>query len=258
MLVCTGALGVKSRPGWLLILFVKGVLCKRFSLVGTIRPSFRQCLPLPGRLGRCLPYRGVQSFPPRRWRVCCCARRRTLVPAERSGCACVPRIWKQPTHLGQRCPHTPPLVGMRDVEQFRFVAIRRGRNISKASPLDQHVHSKVPVRIEGSSAFHLVADRHALKGGGERVGQGLVQVDLRTRSTAQSCTPRVCVRRTVAGAPHRQKLLPQKTVSRGHKLQRWNDSGRVNGYHPLEGGGTWSLLASLLGLGETSRLLLPV
>ena len=99
MLVCTGALGVKSRPGWLLILFVKGVLCKRFSLVGTIRPSFRQCLPLPGRLGRCLPYRGVQSFPPRRWRVCCCARRRTLVPAERSGCACVPRIWKQPTHL---------------------------------------------------------------------------------------------------------------------------------------------------------------
>ena len=69
-----------------------------------------------------------------------------------------------------------------DVEQYRFVAILRCRSISKASPLDHHVNSKAPVGVEGSSAFHLVADRHALKGAGERVDQGLVLVNVRTGS----------------------------------------------------------------------------
>ena len=65
----------------------------------------------------------------------------------------------------------------------------------------------------------MVADRHPLKGVGERVDQRLVLVDLRTRSLTQSCMPRVCVRCTAAGAPCLQKLLhPQKTPSRGHKL----------------------------------------
>ena len=36
---------------------------------------------------------------------------------------------------------------------------------------------QVPVGVEGSSAFHLEADRHLLKGAGERVDQGLVLVD---------------------------------------------------------------------------------
>ena len=45
--------------------------------------------------------------------------------------------------------------------------------------------------------------------------QGLVLVDIRSRSMAQSCIPGVRVRRTAAGAPHRQELLhPQKAASR--------------------------------------------
>ena len=57
-------------------------------------------------------YCKVVSFPPRGWRVCSCARRMALVPAERSGCSCAPRILKQPNYLGQCCRHAcgPPLV----------------------------------------------------------------------------------------------------------------------------------------------------
>ena len=107
------------------------------------------------------------------------------------------------------------------------------------------VHSNAPVGVEGCSAFHLVADRHPLKGSEQRADQGLVLVDLRTRSMTQSRMPRVCVRRTAAGAPHRQELLhPQKTPSRGHKLRRRDDPGRVDGSCPHEGGGTWFRLAS--------------
>ena len=88
--------------------------------------------------------------------------------------------------------------------------------------------------------------------------QGFVLVDLCTRSMAQSCVPRACVRSTTAGAPRCQKHFhPQKTSSRGYKLQRWHDPGRVDGSCLQEGSGTWSRLASLLELCETSRLLLP-
>ena len=101
---------------------------------------------------------------------------------------------------------------MRDVEQYRFVAILRCRSISEVSRLDHYVHSKVPVGVEGSSAFHLVADRHQRKGAEERVDQGLVLVDLRIRSITQSRMPRVCVRRTGTGAPvvARISSIPRK------------------------------------------------
>ena len=46
-----------------------------------------------------------------------------------------------------------------------------------------------------------MAGRHPLKGAGECVDQGLVPVDLGTRSMTQSCVPCVCVRCTTAGAP---------------------------------------------------------
>ena len=52
-----------------------GVVWKRRSLrapfrdIGTIRPSFRLCWPLPDRSGLCLLPRGAQIFPPRGWRV---------------------------------------------------------------------------------------------------------------------------------------------------------------------------------------------
>ena len=52
---------------------------------------------------------------------------------------------------------------------------------SMGLPLYYHVHSKVPVGVEGSCTFHLLSDRHALKGAGERVDQGLVLVGVRTR-----------------------------------------------------------------------------
>ena len=130
---------------------------------------------------------------------------------------------------------------------------------SMGLPLYYHVHSKVPVGVEGSCTFHLLSDRHALKGAGERVDQGLVLVGVRTRLMTQSCMPRVCVRCTTAGALRRQKLFhPQKTSASGHTLRSWDDPGRVNASCPQEGGGTWSRLASLPGLCETSRLLLPV
>ena len=178
--------------------------------------SSDECLRPSGQSGRCLPFRGTQSFPPRGWRVYSCARRRTLVPVEVSGCACAPHNWKQPTRLGytRRC------------------------SISEASPLDYHIHSEVPFGVERSSVFYLVADRHPFECAGERVYQGLVLVDLRARSMTQKRMPRVRVRRTATGAPRRQELLsPQKTPSRGHEFQRWNDLGRVDRSRPQEGSG---------------------
>ena len=57
----------------------------------------------------------------------------------------------------------------------------------------------------------LVADRHPLNGTVERVDQGLVLVDLRTRSMTQSCMPRVCFRCTIAGAPAtRNSSIPKQ------------------------------------------------
>ena len=114
--------------------------------------------------------------------------------------------------------------------------------------------------VEGSSAIHpRVVDRHPIKGAEERVDQGLVMVDLRTRSMIQSCMPRVCVRCTTTGAPRRQQRLhPQKTSSRGNKLRRWDNPGRIDGSCPQEGVGAWSRWVSLPGLFETSRLLLHV
>ena len=76
------------------------------SALGTILPSPRQCWPPPDGSGRCLAPKepnvihreggelvaalveGAQRFPPRGWRVCSCARRRTPVPDGRSDCAC--------------------------------------------------------------------------------------------------------------------------------------------------------------------------
>lgn len=66
-------------------------------------------------------------------------------------------------------------------------------------PLDHDAHSEVSVGVEGSSAFHLVADRHTFKRSGERVYQELVLVDLRARLMAQSCMPHVFVRCIAAG-----------------------------------------------------------
>ena len=89
------------------------------------------------------------------------------------------------------------------------------------------------------------------------MSQGLGLVDLRSRSMAQSCMPPVRIRRTAAGVPHRQELVhSQKAASRIQELRRWDDPGRVDASRPEEGGGTWSRLASLPGLGENSRLLL--
>ena len=69
--------------------------------------------------------------------------------------------------------------------------------------------------------------------------------------------PRVRARRTAVGAPHRQELLhPQKAAFYIQELRRWDDPERVDGSRPQEGGGTWSRLTSLRGLGETSCLLL--
>ena len=60
-------------------------------------------------------------------------------------------------------------------------------------------------------------------------------VYVRTRSITQSRMSRVCVCCTTAEAPRSQELLhPQKTPSRGHKLRRWDDPGRVDGSHPRE------------------------
>ena len=71
--------------------------------------------------------------------------------------------------------------------------------------------------------------------------------------------PRVCIRLTAARSPRRQELFPlQKTPSRVHKLRRCDAPRRVDGSRPQKGGGTWSRLAYLPGLCETSRLLLPV
>ena len=99
---------------------------------------------------------------------------------------------------------------------------------------DHNVPSKVLVDVEGSPAFYLVADRHPLKGAGD---QELVLVDLRTRLMTQSRMPYVCVHRTTVREPRRQELLyPQKASSRGHKIRRWDDPGRVGGSRPQQGG----------------------
>lgn len=167
--------------------------------------------------------------------------------------------------LGQRCLHAcgPPLVGLRDVEQLGFDAILRcrTRSIPEPTPLDHSVHSEDPVGVEGSSALHLVADRHKFARVGEGVYQGLVMVDLRARSNDKiahaSCF--IYVGHTVAGVPRRSELLhPQKEPSCGHELRRWDSPGRVGGSRLEERCGTWSRLAYLPGLGETSRLLLSV
>ena len=150
-------------------------------------------------------------------------------------------------------------VCVRNIEQYRFVAILRRRIISEASPLDYDVHSEVPFVVERSSVFYLVADRHPFECAGERVYQGPVLVDLRARSMTQKRMPRVRVRRTATGAPRRQELLsPQKTPSRGHEFRRLHDPGRVDRSRPQEGIGIWSRLTYLPGFGETSRLLFPV
>ena len=47
-------------------------------------------------------------------------------------------------------------VGISYVEKYRFTSILRCRSIGEASPLDDDVHSEIPVGIERSSAFHLV------------------------------------------------------------------------------------------------------
>ena len=135
----------------------------------------------------------------------------------------------QPISVSAACTHVAHRlwVCIRDVEQYRFIAIFRCRSISEAFPLYYHVHSKVRVGVERGSVLYLVANQHPLKAAGERVDQGLVLVDLRARSMTQSCVPRVCVRCASAGSPRCQKLRPQKTLSRGYKTRRWDDSGQV-------------------------------
>ena len=79
---------------------VTEIICKRRSLqtpllarnVPSVSPTM-----LAATWSIRFPYRGAQSFPPRGWRVCSCAHRRTLVLVERCKCAYTPRIWKQPT-----------------------------------------------------------------------------------------------------------------------------------------------------------------
>ena len=65
----------------------------------------------------------------------------------------------------------------------------------------------MPVCGEQGSAFHLVADGHALKGAGERVHEGLVLVHLRARSVTQSRMPRINLRFTAAWASRREEFL---------------------------------------------------
>ena len=48
-----------------------------------------------------------------------------------------------------------------------------------SSPLDNDVHTQVPVGVKGRTAFHLVADGHPLQEAGCRVDQRLVLVYLR-------------------------------------------------------------------------------
>ena len=56
-----------------------------------------------------------------------------------------------------------------------------------------------------------MAYRHPLKGSEDRADQGLVLVDLRTRSMTQSRMPRVCIRRTAAGGlVARNSSIPRK------------------------------------------------
>ena len=120
---------------------------------GTISPFLRRCLRPSGRSGRCLPFRGAQSFPPRGRRVYSCARRRTL--ASSSVVAALARLRfgsNQPVSVSAACTHVAHRlwVCVRDVEQYRFVAILRRRSISEASPLDYDVHLEVPFGVERS------------------------------------------------------------------------------------------------------------
>ena len=64
----------------------------------------------------------------------------------------------QPVPVSTACTHVARRlrVGIRCVEKYRFVSILRCRSIVEASPLDDDVHSKIPVGVERSSAFHLV------------------------------------------------------------------------------------------------------
>ena len=102
----------KWRPEWSQRLFGIAAPSTRLSALGTMRLSVQRCLPPPDLSGRCLLYRGAQSFPPREWRVCSCVRRRTPVPDERSGCACAPRKWKPLIRFDPRfLPACGPLAG---------------------------------------------------------------------------------------------------------------------------------------------------
>ena len=144
----------------------------------------------------------------------------------------------QPVPVGTACTHVARhlRVGIRCVEKYRFVSILRCRRIAEASPLDDDVHSEIPVGVERGSAFHLVVDCHPFEGAGERVYQGRLLVDLRSRSMAQSRTPRCPSHRSRGTSSPRTPPSPESGVL--HELRCWDDPGRVDWTRPQEGGGT--------------------
>ena len=83
----------------------------------------------------------------------------------------------------------------------------RCRRVSEASPLDNDVHTYVPVSVTVRTAFHLVVDEHPLQEAGGRVDHRLVLVYLRACAVAQTCMSRVGVRCTTGGARRCQVLL---------------------------------------------------
>ena len=160
-------------------------------------------LQLPGRLGRCLPYLGAQSFPPRGWRVCSCSRRRTLsrpsvvaalatsdlevANAYRS--ALPARMWPTPCESVYVTASSIALLRYSDAVASRkpplsiTTSIQRSLSALKGASLSTWWRIDIRLKVRESAWTR------------------------RTRSMTQLRMPRICVRRTAAGAPCRQELL---------------------------------------------------